>query len=226
MSLYLTLNIIIIGIPLVLTFAPKVYYYRRIKSLLITMIIISTLFIIWDAMATARGDWAFNPKYITGFKILGLPIEEILFFITVPYSCIFLYETFRTYFKDKKVYYSHHLYSALAVLSFAVAIIFRNKAYTATIFIMTGTLFAAARFCFKSIFTSGLYWLYIIVCTLLFGIFNHILTSRPVVTYSSQAITGWRAGTIPIEDFFYNFSLLSFYLIIYLFAEKRWGRKQ
>ncbi len=190
------------------------------------MIIISTLFIIWDALATARGDWAFNPKYITGFKILGLPIEEILFFITVPYSCIFLYETFRTYFKDKKVYYNHHLYSALALLSFAVAIIFRNKPYTATIFIMTGTLFATARFCFKSIFTSSLYWLYIIVCTLLFAIFNHILTSRPVVTYSSQAITGWRVGTIPIEDFFYNFALLSFYLIIYLFAQGRWGRKQ
>ena len=68
--------------------------------------------------------------------------------------------------------------------------------------------------------------MYIIVCTILFAIFNHVLTSLPVVTYSPQAITGIRAGTIPIEDFFYNFSLLSFYLIIYLFAEKRWGTKQ
>ena len=190
------------------------------------MFIISTLFIVWDALAAARGDWAFNHKYIIGFSLLGLPIEEILFFITVPYSCIFLYETFRTYFKEKSVYYSQNLYGILAVLSFATAIIFRDKAYTATIFIMTGTLFTTARFCFRSIFSSSLYWLYIIICTLLFAVFNHFLTSLPVVTYSPQAITGLRAGTIPIEDFFYNFSLLSFYLIIYLFAGERWGRRQ
>jgi lycopene cyclase domain-containing protein len=65
-----------------------------------------------------------------------------------------------------------------------------------------------------------------IVCTLLFGIFNHVLTSLPVVSYSPQAITGLRVGTIPVEDFFYNFSLLSFYLIIYLFAEEKWGRRK
>jgi lycopene cyclase domain-containing protein len=226
LSLYLLLNIIILTIPLLLTFAPKVYYHRRIKWLIFSIVIISSLFIIWDALATARGDWAFNQKYIGGFRILGLPLEEILFFVTVPYSCIFLYETFRTYFKDRKIFYNHHLYSGLAVICFAVAIIFINRAYTATVFIMTGTLFVTARFCFKSIFTSSLFWLYIIVCTLLFAAFNYVLTSLPVVTYSPQAITGLRAGTIPIEDFFYNFSLLSFYLIIYLFAERKWGRKQ
>jgi lycopene cyclase domain-containing protein len=107
-----------------------------------------------------------------------------------------------------------------------VALFFINRSYTAAVFIMTAALFISARFCFKSVFGSSLYWLYIIVCTMLFAVFNHVLTSLPVVTYSPQAITGIRAGTIPIEDFFYNFSLLSFYLIIYLFAEKRWGIKQ
>jgi lycopene cyclase domain-containing protein len=190
------------------------------------MLIISTLFIIWDALATARGDWAFNHKYVGEFRIFGLPLEEILFFLTVPYSCIFLYETFRTYFKEKKVFYNQHLYNILAILCFAIAILFINKTYTATVFIMTGALFASARLCFKDMFSSSLYWLYIILCTLLFTIFNHVLTSLPVVTYSSLAIIGWRVGTIPIEDFFYNYSLLSFYLIMYLFAEEKWDRKE
>jgi lycopene cyclase domain-containing protein len=209
-----------------LTLAPKVYYYRKMKSLIIAIVVISSLFIVWDVLATARGDWAFNKKYIVGHRIFGLPLEEILFFIAVPYSCIFLYETFRTYFKKKKVFYSIYLYNILAISCFAIAVAYINKAYTATVFIMTGTLFTSARFCFKSMFSSSLYWLYIIVCTLLFAIFNHVLTSLPVVTYSAQAITGFRVGTIPVEDFFYNYSLLSFYLIIYLFAEQKWGRKQ
>ena len=226
MSLYLFLNIIIISIPLLLTFAPKVYYHRRIKSLLFSILIISTLFIIWDALATARGDWAFSHRYVGGFQIFGLPLEEILFFLTVPYSCIFLYETFRTYFREKKVFYSIHLYNVLATICFAIAIVFIHRSYTATVFIMTGILFATARFCLKSMFSSSLYWFYIVVCTLLFGVFNHVLTSLPVVSYSAQAIIGLRVGTIPIEDFFYNFSLLSFYLIIYQFAEEKWGRRK
>lgn len=226
MSLYLRLDIIIISIPLLLTFAPKVYFYRRIKSLFFSILVISTLFIIWDVLATARGDWIFNHKYVGGFQIFGLPLEEILFFFTVPYSCIFLYETFRTYLRERRVFYNTYLYSVLATACFAVAIIFIRKSYTATVFIMTGTLFASARFCFQSMFSSGLYWLYIAACTILFGIFNHVLTSLPVVSYSAQAITGLRVGPIPIEDFFYNFSLLSFYLIMYLFAEEKWGRKK
>ena len=190
------------------------------------MLIISSLFILWDMLAAARGDWAFNDKYVGQLRILHLPIEELLFFITVPYSCLFLYETFRTYFSDKKVFYHPLLYTILSILCFVVALFFINRSYTAAVFIMTAALFISARFCFKSVFGSSLYWLYIIVCTTLFAVFNHVLTSLPVVTYSPQAIIGIRAGTIPIEDFFYNFSLLSFYLIIYLFAEKRWGTKQ
>lgn len=226
MSLYLLLNISIIGIPLLLTFAPKVYYYRKIKSLMFSVLIISSMFIIWDALATARGDWAFNSKYVGGARLFGLPLEEIIFFLTVPYSCIFLYETFRTYIQDRRVFYSEHIYNALAVLCFAVAIVFINKTYTATVFIMTGVLFTAARLCYVSMFSSGLYWLYVIVCTMLFAIFNHVLTSLPVVSYSTQAIIGVRVGTIPIEDFFYNYSLLSSYLLIYHFAEKKWAKKQ
>ncbi|KPK72838.1 hypothetical protein AMJ87_03495 [candidate division WOR_3 bacterium SM23_60] len=226
MSLYLLINIIILSIPLLLTFAPKVYYYRKMKSLFIAILVISSLFIVWDALATARGDWAFNEKYIVGYRIFGLPLEEILFFLTVPYSCIFLYETFRTYLKKREVFYSVHLYNILAILCFAISILFINRAYTATVFIITGVLLTSARFCFKSLFSSSIYWLYIVVCTLLFAIFNHVLTSFPVVAYSPQAITGLRVGTIPIEDFFYNYSLLSLYLIIYLFAENKWGREQ
>lgn len=226
MSRYLLINILIIAIPLLLTFAPKVYYYRKLKSLAFSILVVSTLFIVWDALAAARGDWAFNKKYIGRNSLFGLPLEEILFFLTVPYSCVFLYETFNTYFKEKKVFYSQHLYNILAMLCFAVAVLFMSKTYTATVLIVTGVLFVSARFCFKNLFNSSLYWLYIIVCTVLFAIVNHVLTSLPVVTYSAHAIIGWRVGTIPVEDFLYNYSLLSLYLIMYLFAEKKWGRKQ
>lgn len=226
MSLYLIVNIGILSIPMILTFAPKVYYYRRIRSLLLSIAIVSSLFIIWDVLATARGHWTFNTNYIGRTRLFWLPLEEILFFLTVPYSCIFLYETFRTYFHEKKTFYNEYIYTILAFLCFATAILFAQRIYTLAVFAITGIIFAGARFCFRSLFSSSHYWLYIIVCTLLFAIFNHVLTSLPVVIYSPTAITGLRVGTIPIEDFFYNYSLLSLYLIMYLFAEEKWGRKK
>ncbi|HET9916194.1 MAG TPA: lycopene cyclase domain-containing protein, partial [Candidatus Binatia bacterium] len=59
------------------------------------------------------------------------------------------------------------------------------------------------------------------VCLIPFAIVNTILTALPVVRYSSSAIWGVRLGTIPVEDFFYNYSLLSFYLLSYRLLGRR-----
>jgi hypothetical protein len=42
---------------------------------------------------------------------------------------------------------------------------------------------------------------------------NSVLTALPVVEYDSGAIWGLRVGTIPMEDFFYNYPMQSFYFI-------------
>jgi len=49
----------------------------------------------------------------------------------------------------------------------------------------------------------------------LFLLFNYLLTSIPVVLYSPQAIWGVRVLTIPLEDFFYNFTMLAVYGFFY-----------
>ena len=51
-----------------------------------------------------------------------------------------------------------------------------------------------------------------LVCLIPFFIVNGILTGSitddPIVWYSEQHIIGWRMGTIPFEDLFYNYDLL------------------
>jgi lycopene cyclase domain-containing protein len=77
---------------------------------------------------------------------------------------------------------------------------------------------------FPQMLRSRIYWLFIIVAFIPFFVMNYLLTSIPIVLYNSQAMWNIRITTIPVEDFFYNFSLLSFYLMVYLFFKARFQK--
>ena len=101
MSEYLLINLLIILFPLFLSFEKKIRYYKKLPAVFASIFVVGVVYVLWDATATYRGDWSFNPQFINGIKILFLPFEEILFFITVPYSAIFLYETAILYLPEK-----------------------------------------------------------------------------------------------------------------------------
>ncbi len=101
---YFIVLAISLAAPLILSFSKKMDFYRSPKRLIIALIIPFILFFIWDVVVTARGHWSFNPQYTIGFKILGLPIEEILFFLVIPFCGLFTWESIK-YFtgRAKKV---------------------------------------------------------------------------------------------------------------------------
>ena len=92
---YLWINIAIIAGPLWATRDPQLAYRRQLPAVAAAIAVVSSLYITWDSIAAGRGEWSFNPRYVTGIKVFNLPIEEILFFITVPYACLLLYEVVR-----------------------------------------------------------------------------------------------------------------------------------
>jgi len=229
---YLLLDILIILFPLLLSFKWKFIYYRYFKALFPAIAIVGVGYIIWDAIVTSRGDWSFNYESLSGISIIGLPIEEILFFIVVPYSCIFIYENLEFFLTDKKISYNRLLYIGLTILFIIGGIIFYYQDYTLLALMSCAFFFLIATFLVPDILKSRNYWLYILISMIPFVIFNYLLTSIPIVLYNQNAIWGgdglWngRFITIPLEDFFYNFSMLSFYLLVYLFFKKRWCNPQ
>jgi len=130
-----------------------------------------------------RNNWHFNAEYVSGIKIINLPIEEILFFITVPFACLFTWEMIIRRAKEKV--WNMHLLRLLLYLALPAGIYFFSigKQYTGLTlsfiflanivdqFLKTNLLLTK-----DSIFTF---------CLLLFFtlIFNGYLTWRPVVTY-------------------------------------------
>lgn len=62
-----------------------------------TILIAAIPFVIFDIVAVLRGYWYFNFKYITGFHILNLPIEEYIFFLVIPQSSLLIWIALKRY---------------------------------------------------------------------------------------------------------------------------------
>ena len=67
--------------------------YRRPRRILRALAGPVVLFALWDVVAIHRGDWTYNPRYVTGWRLPGrLPVEELLFFIVIPLCSIMTFE--------------------------------------------------------------------------------------------------------------------------------------
>ncbi len=220
MSTYLFINFIIVLFPLLLSFDKKIVYYKKLPHVFVSMITVGTIFLIWDSIAVMRGDWNFNPEFVGSTRLFNLPLEEILFFITVPYSCIFIYEVLRVYVKEKELQVLNSAALIVAFTFIAAAIVFKNQYYTSTVLLFSSVFLIAASLAFKFILRSKIYWLTIFVSYIPFLVVNYLLTSLPVVRYNENAIWGLRFITIPIEDFFYSYLMISLWLLIYRVSRK------
>ena len=100
MYLYLLLNLGSISIPLLYSFNKKMSFIKQWKTVFMSIILVATFFIVWDVIFTENGIWGFNEAYHLPYKIAGLPIDEMLFFICIPYASIFIHYSLE-YFKPK-----------------------------------------------------------------------------------------------------------------------------
>lgn len=204
-----------------LSFDKNLTFYKKIGFYLQSILIVSTAFIVWDVFATKHGDWAFNPDHLIGVYFFGLPLEEILFFITVPYSCIFIYETVKFYVKEKSYSNSTYIFLIPAAILILNAIIFFEKNYTSTVSVFAALFFVLAILLNKPLLLSRNFWISIAVTYIPFFLVNYFLTSLPIVTYNDEENWGIRVTTIPLDDFIYSFAMISLWILFYDITKKR-----
>jgi len=211
--------------PLALSFDKKVAFYKKWKYLFPAMILPALIYIGWDIFFTSEGVWHFNEKYVTGIKIANLPVEEVLFFLLVPYCCVFIYECIRCYFPNLKNKRGADLFlKGLAAVLLILAFVFRHRYYPSWTFFLTAfyiIMIYASRDFFKS-FDALSFLVSYAVILLPFMLVNGLLTKIPVVIYNNAENMGIRIFSIPLEDIFYGMLLtllnVSFYEKI---SEKR-----
>lgn len=210
--LYLLLNIGSLSIPLLFSFHPKLRFYKLWKPLIVSLVLTMLIFIPWDVIFTINGVWGFNEAYFLDYKIFSLPIEEWLFFICIPYACVFTHYALVYYFPDKQLSEKSTkiLSNLLIVCFFLIALFNYNKWYTVVNFTVAFSLtILVVRY---NIALLSKFYLTFLVILIPFFIVNGILTGsmihEEVVWYNNSENLGIRMFTIPIEDSIYAFSLI------------------
>ena len=220
--LYLALNLGSVAIPLAFSFDKRINFYKKWNALLPALMLTAAFFLLWDFWFTAKGVWQFNPDYVLGLNLFNLPFEEWMFFLFIPYACMFIHESLKYHFReDPFEKYGKIIALAVSLPLLMIAVAYNDRLYTAVTFLLLGVLLLFNAFVLKADF-MGRFFLTYLVSLLPFAIVNGILTGMPVLIYNNSENLALRVGSIPLEDFFYSMLMLLMNVTIFeLLMDKR-----
>lgn len=216
---YLAINFFTIIICFIFSFHPKIKFHRHFKAFLLSSIIVALFFIAWDVWFTANGVWWFNDKYLIGKRLFGLPIEELLFFICIPFSCVFTYFCLDKFFKlDWKPSVEKAFVITSIIACIILAIIFKDKIYSLVTFLTTALTLMLLYFVLKVKWIGKASFIYLVLMPGFLAV-NGILTGTgldsPIVNYNPKDFIGFRILTIPIEDTVYGYEMILWNLFFF-----------
>ena len=211
---YLLINLFTISFPLLASFESRIAYARKWKYFLPANLFVATLFIIWDHLFTKAGIWGFNPAYTIGWHVGELPVEEILFFITVPFSCTFIYETVLLFSKSSPANYINRIWLGAGIVMLVACLFAVKLSYTFSVLLLLGLLMLVTYRWLASSFKQR-FLIAFAFCMIPMAVVDGLLTGLPVVIYNHAENTGVRLGPIPVEDFVYAAILLLLNMAIY-----------
>ncbi|MRI01892.1 lycopene cyclase domain-containing protein [Kriegella sp. EG-1] len=216
---YLFIDLCCIFVPFIASFYSKHAFYKEWKPFFFANIIVGGFFLIWDADFTYNGIWGFNSDYLIGWYIFNLPIEEVLFFLCIPYACVFTYFALKYLVKTNPLKSSQKLISILLFFYLLVMGLFSlDKWYTSITFLLAAIYLIVAFIRKQNL--SYHYLAYFMILPFFFlsnGLLTGSFLDAPIVWYNNNENLGIRMLTIPIEDIFYGMLLIFINIDLYEF---------
>jgi len=222
---YLAINFFTVIICFLFSFHPKIKFNIHFKAFLMASISVAIIFIAWDVWFTHNGVWWFNDKYLIGKRLFGLPIEELMFFICIPFSCVFTYFCLDKFFKLDWKPDIEKIFVIVSILILAfLSIYFNDKIYPFVTFFTTSISLFILYFIIKVRWIGKASLIYLILMPGFLAV-NGILTGTgldsPIVNYNPAEIIGFRIFTIPVEDTVYGYEMILWNLyFFYQFRQK------
>lgn len=193
------------------------------KSLFLSIPLSSTPFILWDIYFTKQAFWGFNPLYISKIYIFNLPVEEVLFFVCIPFACIFTHIAILKIKPLKLAQNSSRALNIIIIVGCILLTVFNiQKAYTVWVMLAVILTQTIANKYFKDL--TRHYYITFLFMIIPFLIVNGVLTGslieEEIVWYNNNQTLGLRVGTIPFEDLFYAYALILINLMSFKLISK------
>lgn len=236
-STYLWVNIACIAGPFLLSFDKRVAFYKTWKAFGLATLGTLAVFIPWDVWFTDRGVWGFNPEHLLGIDLINLPLEEWLFFISIPYACTFTFACLKHYVKHSPSASTITALNRSVAIGLALVVMLQYLItkevhdYTLSACAMSIALLVLQQRVLKQA-SLGWFWIAYPILVIPFLIANGVLTGLEFYTYpliltDPEAITdhivwynnaenmGVRVFSVPVDDFVYGFALILLNITLY-----------
>lgn len=219
---FLSIDILVFMIPLFFMRDKRFESKRTFNQLIPGLLCIAVLFTVWDLVFSHTLIRTFNPSYVVGFYFLGIPFEEYLLFLLIPFSVTVCYEYYLCIGPShESTSKGNTLATALAVLFLFVAMFYHDRSYTFYTCLFSSLLLQFNIYFLKSNFLGSYFFVFAVALVPMILI-HAVLTSHPVIEYNISAISGVKIGTIPFEDVV--MFLMQSLLIITIFDNNKHGK--
>lgn len=216
---YLLVNFLTVIICFIYSFDKRIQFHRHFGSFLKASALVAIPFIAWDIWFTRMGVWWFDSTYTIGFRIAGLPLEEWLFFICIPFSCVFTYYCLDKFFDLSQANaFNNIIVFVSSIVCITIALLYYDKIYTFVTAMSTATTLIYLHFIARKEWIGQASLVFLILMLGFFPV-NGVLTGTglesPIVNYNPDNFLNIRMLTIPVEDAVYGYT--QFMLNIYFF---------
>lgn len=220
---YLLVDFLAVIVCFLFSFHPKIKFNKHFGAYLKAAVCVAVPFIVWDIWFTDRGVWWFNKDYTIGYGLLGLPVEEWLFFFCIPFSCVFTSYCLNKFFNlDWADRYGKFLSPVLLLLCLVVIFRAHDRMYPLITFSFTAFTVIYFQYIAKAKWVGRVSFCYLVLLPGFFSV-NGVLTGTgldaPIVNYNPLEILNIRMLTIPVEDVFYGYT--QFMIVMALFYRFR-----
>jgi len=206
--IYAGIVLAIFATPLALSFGRSTSFHKNWKYVFPAIIITAAIFLMWDIKFTDAGIWNFNPDYLLCYGYRGLPVEEWLYFLAIPYACLFVYEAV------KRLLPSFEKANLFAGISLGLIVVFAILSYTCRthlysffsfLFLTVYLGYTIFRNRFKAHLTN--FYLTFFICLVPLFLIRVFLVNMQVIDFHPNHILGITLFHVPVEDLS-NFFLL------------------
>ena len=212
---YLLINLGLLLFSILVFSKKQLNFAAQSKFIILAVLINVFVFSVPTEFLTQLKVIVFNPPYLSGMTLWELPAEELLLSMLLPLSGMAVYLFLNRLFPANTLEkYSLALSNILLGVCIAMLYFGHQKLFTVFTFSILLVFLLYIEYVSKIRFMYRFYRAFL-VSLILFYIVYGILSSLPVIQYTTEETLNFNLAHIPFEAHFYFMSMLL--LSIYLF---------